>query len=85
MSQGVISGMDRDYRPSWRPEPLRGLLQFDAAVNVGSFGGPLVNRRGEVVGLVTGLANPTGQNVFVGIGFAVPVDGAANAAGSNPF
>jgi S1-C subfamily serine protease len=44
-----------------------------------------VNRYGEVVGIVTGLLNPTEQNFFVGIGFAVPIDAAASAAGPNPF
>ena len=52
---------------------LDGLIQFDAAVNPGSSGGPLLNRDGQVVGIVTALANPTGQGFFIGIGFAVPI------------
>ena len=52
---------------------LNGLIQFDAAVNPGNSGGPLLNRAGQVVGIVTGLANPARQNFFVGIGFAVPI------------
>jgi S1-C subfamily serine protease len=40
---------------------------------------------GEVIGIVTGLLNPTEQRVFVGIGFAVPIENAASAVGLSPF
>ena len=60
---------------------LEDLIQFDAAVNKGNSGGPLLDRRGQVVGIVTGLVNPSEQDVFIGIGFAVPIDVAASAAG----
>lgn len=83
-SAGIISGLNRAYRPR-NGQRLEGLIQFDAAVNPGNSGGPLVNRYGEVVGIVTGLLNPTDENFFVGIGFAVPIDVAAAAAGPNPF
>ena len=76
--------LNREFRPSDKEEPLRGLIQFDAAVNPGNSGGPLVNRRGQVVGIVTGLINPTGDDFFVGIGFAVPIDVAIGAAGGPP-
>ena len=52
---------------------LSSLIQFDAAVNPGNSGGPLLNKAGQVVGVVAGLANPTEQTFFVGIGFAVPI------------
>ena len=84
LSAGVVSGLNREFRPSDKEEPLRGLIQFDAAVNPGNSGGPLVNRRGQVVGIVTGLINPTGDDFFVGIGFAVPIDVAIGAAGGPP-
>ncbi len=58
-----------------------GLIQFDAAVNPGNSGGPLLNRAGQVVGIVTALANPANQDFFVGIGFAVPIATAGGAAG----
>ena len=81
LSAGVVSGLGRDFNPVGRDEPIEGLIQFDAAVNQGSSGGPLLNRRGQVVGIVTGLINPTEQESFVGIGFAVPISDAASAAG----
>ncbi len=81
LSAGVVSGLDRESTPPGREEALRGLIQFDAAVNPGSSGGPLLDRRGQVVGIVTGLINPTDQDVFIGIGFAVPIDVAVTAAG----
>ena len=80
-SAGVVSGFNRESTPRGREEPLRGLIQFDAAVNPGNSGGPLVNRHGQVVGIVTGLINPTEQDVFIGIGFAVPIETAVSAAG----
>ena len=80
-SAGVVSGLDRNFSPSNGQQPLEGLIQFDAAVNPGNSGGPLVNRYGQVVGIVTGLMNPTEQEFFVGIGFAVPIESAASAAG----
>lgn len=84
LSAGVVSGLGRRYR-SKTGETLANLIQFDAAVNPGNSGGPLVNRNGEVVGIVTALLNPTDQDVFIGIGFAVPIDTAAAAAGSPPY
>lgn len=81
LSAGVVSGLERQSTPPGREEPLRGLIQFDAAVNPGNSGGPLLDTSGRVVGIVTGLFNPTKQDVFIGIGFAVPIDVAASAAG----
>jgi S1-C subfamily serine protease len=45
----------------------------------------LVNRDGEVVGIVTAIYNPTGQRVFAGMAFAVPIENAAKAVGNNPL
>lgn len=85
MSAGVISGFDRSFRPPNRAQRLKGLIQIDAAVNPGNSGGPLLNRDGQVVGIVTGLVNPTDQDVFIGIGFAVPINIAGGAAGLPPY
>jgi S1-C subfamily serine protease len=85
MSTGVISGFDRTFRPPNSNRRLQGLIQIDAAVNPGNSGGPLLNRYGQVVGIVTGLANPTDENFFVGIGFAVPINVAGGAAGLPPY
>ena len=81
LSAGVVSGLNRESTPPGRENALEGLIQFDAAVNPGSSGGPLLDRRGQVVGIVTGLINPGDDDVFIGIGFAVPIDAAAEAAG----
>lgn len=81
MSAGVISGFDRTFRPPDGGQRLEGLIQIDAAVNPGNSGGPLLNRYGHVVGVVTGLANPTDENFFIGIGFAVPINVAVGGSG----
>lgn len=75
LSAGVISGFERSFAVPESGTVIDGLIQFDAAVNPGNSGGPLVNRRGEVVGIVTALANPSGEESFSGIGFAVTLDG----------
>ncbi len=85
MSAGVISGFDRSFRPQGSTRKLEDLIQFDAAVNPGNSGGPLLNRDGQVVGIVTALANPTEQDFFIGIGFAVPITIAGGAAGAPPY
>jgi len=85
VTAGVISGLERTFKLPSTEEPVTGLIQFDAAANPGNSGGPLLNRDGEVVGIVTALVNPTEQDVFIGIGFAVPIDVAASAAGTPPY
>ncbi len=81
LSAGVISGLDRSF-PLAGGKALTGMIQFDAAVNPGNSGGPLLNRNGQVIGIVTGLANPAGDDAFIGIGFAVPIGTAGGAAGA---
>jgi S1-C subfamily serine protease len=84
MSAGVISGFNRSIPVEDSDRRLERLIQFDTAVNPGNSGGPLLNRQGHVVGIVTALANPSGQRFFTGIGFAVPIGTAVSAAGGGP-
>ena len=84
ITAGVVSGLDRSVKGD-RGKTLRGLIQFDAAVNPGNSGGPLLNRGGQVIGIVTGLANPGRGDAFVGIGFAVPIGGAGGGSGNGPM
>ena len=85
MSGGVISGFDRTFRPENSAIELKGLIQFDAAVNPGNSGGPLLNRYGHVVGIITGIVNPSDQNFFIGIAFAVPSKAAAGGVDMPPY
>jgi S1-C subfamily serine protease len=84
ISAGVISGFNRTFQPVNTDLTLKGLIQIDAAVNPGNSGGPLLNRNGEVIGVVEGLVNPIDQNFFIGIGFAIPITVAGGAAGLPP-
>jgi S1-C subfamily serine protease len=84
-SSGVVSGLKRSFVSPEGKKTLSNLIQFDAAANPGNSGGPLVTADGQVVGIVTAILNPTNQRVFIGIGFAVPIENAANALGVNPF
>jgi putative serine protease PepD len=79
VSTGVISGLDRTADTDHGK--FSGLIQFDASVNPGSSGGPLLDARGLVIGIVVSIATPDGQDAFAGIGFAVPI-GAALGGGS---
>lgn len=82
---GIVSGLRREFLSPEGKRLLTNLIQFDAAANPGSSGGPLVTAQGEVVGIVTAILNPTDQRFFVGIGFAVPIENAAAAVGMPPF
>jgi len=84
-SYGVVSGLAREFRSPEGDKTLTNLIQFDAAANPGNSGGPLVTMDGQVVGIVTAILNPGEQRTFIGIGFAVPIENAANAAGLPPF
>lgn len=71
VTAGIVSAIERE-RQALNGRPIRSVIQTDAAVNPGNSGGPLFNAQGEVIGINTSIENPTGQGVFVGIGFAVP-------------
>jgi S1-C subfamily serine protease len=85
ISAGVISAVDRSFQPRGTTTVLHGLIQIDAAVNPGNSGGPLLDRYGRVIGIVTALINPTKDEVFIGIGLAVPIDVAGGAAGAPSY
>jgi S1-C subfamily serine protease len=84
VTSGVVSALDRTVRLE-DGSALDGLIQFDAAVNPGNSGGPLLNEAGQVIGIVTGLANPADQAFFVGVGFAVPIENAGAAVHAPPL
>ena len=84
-SSGIVSGLKRSFRSPEGKQEMTNLIQFDAAANPGNSGGPLVTMDGEVVGIVTAILNPTSARTFIGIGFAVPIENAAAAAGLPPF
>ncbi|MFC7527358.1 S1C family serine protease [Actinoplanes sp. GCM10030250] len=81
-SSGVVSGLERTLNRQSGGD-IEGLIQFDAAVNPGNSGGPLINDRGQVVGVVVALANPTDAGTFIGIGFAVPIGAALGGGEGN--
>jgi S1-C subfamily serine protease len=81
LAVGVISKLGSTTPVAWSSDPIGGLIQFDAAMYPENSGGPLVNRRGEVIGVVM-VPHTTGM---AGMGFAVPIDSAASVSGSNPF
>jgi S1-C subfamily serine protease len=85
ITTGVISALDRSFQMPDGGPLLTGLFQIDAAVNPGNSGGALTDRDGRVIGIVTALVNPTKEDVFIGIGLAVPIDVAGSAAGLPPY
>ncbi len=67
---GVVSALNRDIKRSEGERAYLGMIQTDAAINPGNSGGPLVDTRGDVVGINTFIFSESGGSV--GIGFAVP-------------
>jgi S1-C subfamily serine protease len=79
VSAGVVSGLNRTAHTA--EGTYSGLIQFDASVNPGSSGGPLLNARGLTVGIVVSIANPAHEDAFAGIGFAVPIGAVLSGGG----
>jgi S1-C subfamily serine protease len=69
MTSGIISQMGR-LLPSDSGYSIPDVIQTDAAINPGNSGGPLLNMRGEIVGINTAIQSTTGE--FTGVGFAIP-------------
>ncbi|WP_413987900.1 S1C family serine protease [Labrys okinawensis] len=85
VSAGVVSGLKREFEGGGKTR-LSNLIQFDAAANPGNSGGPLVDRHGEVIGIVDAIVNPSGARTFAGIGFAVPIENAMRGTfGESPL
>ncbi|MBI3909650.1 MAG: PDZ domain-containing protein [Armatimonadetes bacterium] len=72
LTVGVISATGRRLNDLGEEADYRDLIQTDAAINPGNSGGPLVNVRGEIIGINTAIASPNGGSV--GIGFAIPIN-----------
>jgi len=76
VTAGIISAKGRSLAELMNPTgnnqyAISDLIQTDAAINPGNSGGPLVNQRGEVIGINSAIASPTGYNA--GYGFAIPI------------
>jgi len=71
MSTGIISSLNRQITSKTR-RTIRSIIQIDAALNQGNSGGPLLNSRGELIGMNTAIATRSGDNA--GIGFSIPVN-----------
>ena len=79
MSVGVVSGLSRlVYTSSMLP--LTNMIQTDAAINPGNSGGPLLNSRGEMIGLNTAIYSTSGENQ--GLSFALPLETVLDVATS---
>lgn len=70
MSTGMISSLNRQI-PSRARRTMRSLIQIDAALNHGNSGGPLLNTRGQLIGMNTAIMSSSGDSA--GVGFAIPV------------
>jgi len=71
LTTGVVSALARDIRGE-NNQKLEGLVQTDAAINMGNSGGPLLDSAGDVIGINTAILGPNGGSI--GIGFAMPIN-----------
>jgi S1-C subfamily serine protease len=70
VTAGIVSALNREVRLG---NVRQSAIQTDASINPGNSGGPLVNARGEVIGVNTAIATVEGAG-NTGIGFAIPID-----------
>jgi serine protease Do len=85
VTAGIISAKSRRV-PTHESGPYDDFIQTDASINPGSSGGPLFNRRGQVIGITTAIFSPGrtqfgGQGFNIGIGFAIPINLARTVLG----
>ncbi|MGE3621751.1 MAG: S1C family serine protease [Acidimicrobiia bacterium] len=78
VTQGIVSALDRSIQTE--DGVLDGLVQTDAAISSGNSGGPLVNAKGEVVGINTAVAASSGGVQASNVGFAISIDQALDVA-----
>lgn len=78
VTMGIISGKGRSVPATTDTIPIVDLVQTDTAINPGNSGGPLINTKGEVIGINTLILSPSGASA--GIGFSIPTDTATNIA-----
>lgn len=71
LTTGIVSALDREIN-SQAGVPIRGVIQSDAAINPGNSGGPLLDSKGQLIGVNTAIYSPSGASA--GIGFSIPVD-----------
>ncbi|MDA0660903.1 MAG: trypsin-like peptidase domain-containing protein [Planctomycetota bacterium] len=69
MTEGIISSLNRQL-PARNGRTMKSLIQIDAALNRGNSGGPLLDSRGQLIGMNTAIASESGENT--GVGFAIP-------------
>jgi S1-C subfamily serine protease len=77
VTAGIVSAVDRQVRLGKIRRPA---VQTDASINPGNSGGPLVNAKGEVIGVNTAIATIDGNGGSIGIGFAIPIEQARQVA-----
>lgn len=71
LTTGIISSLNRTL-PSRNERQMKSIIQIDAALNRGNSGGPLLNGKGQLIGMNAAIASNTGQNT--GVGFAIPAN-----------
>ena len=72
VTEGIVSAIRTN--PGAESSLIPRLIQTDAAINPGNSGGPLLDSRGEVIGINAAIINPNGIPQFAGIGFAIPIN-----------
>ena len=79
LTSGIVSSLERSLK-SKNGRTIKGIIQTDAAINPGNSGGPLLNSRGEVIGMNTAIVSQVGQSA--GISFAVPINASRGSSTS---